>query len=451
MRYFVLAIVLFCVEIFFSTDVFSVPKEGSPQFLVDDTKEVHDKVPVIMPWCVIPLDPAYGGQWVVAADLTGDGVPEIISAENFNEGDVHYTSAVAVHKLDGRLLWHWGKPDIGRKTWHHDVACQAHDWDENGQIDVTVCEAGAIVELDGRTGVEKRRIPIEKDATDCIVFCDLAGKGRPTDVLVKNRYNQIWAYDQNGVLLWAVKEPGGYRTAHQPRPIDLDHDGRDEIIAGYALLNCDGTVRWVYDSERIEMDRGHLDCARILEYGNKLKDWRIALTFCGANAIAVADGNGKTIWEVTGYHFESINIGKLTAEQHGMQILVDIDHQPKGQSPIWLFDGAGNKLGELITDYSRHHKLLDWTGDGIAEIVVAHSRALYDAKGICLATLSVPKGVLAAAGNAKRSVLLADMNGNGIQDILLVLPTHVLIYKNKSGKAMAESVALGTGLNVTLY
>jgi len=270
-------------------------------------------------------------------------------------------------------------------------------------------------------------------------------------VLVKNRYEQIWAYDKNGQLLWTVKHPGGYRTAHQVVPIDLDGDGRDELMAGYACLNHDGSMRWVYESEKIDLKRGHLDCARVLERGAKPEDWRIVMTFCGANAIVACDGNGKSLWEVMGYHFESINIGKLAADLPGMQILVDIDHQPEGHSPLWALDRDGKQLGELITDYSRHHKLIDWTGDGIAEIVVAHNRALYDAAGKRLGAFDVPEDALEAAGSAELSVQLGDMDGDGVQDILLILPTYMLIYRNEAGAKPAVAVPLGTGLNVTLY
>ena len=92
--------------------------------------------------------------------------PEIISAENLNEGDVHYTSAVVAQQLGGKILWTWGEPDVGRKKWHHDVACQIYDWDGDGRQEVVVCEKASLVELDGPTGKEKRRFPIPEDATD---------------------------------------------------------------------------------------------------------------------------------------------------------------------------------------------------------------------------------------------------------------------------------------------
>jgi len=372
-------------------------------FIIRDVGPVKDDIPKIAPWKAVALEPEYGGQWITAGDLDGDGTPEIVSAENFNEGDVHYTSAVAAQRLDGSVLWTWGDPDKGRKTWHHDVACQIHDWDGDGRKEVVVCDEEAIVELDGETGAEKRRIPIPKEATDCLVFCDLSGKGRPTEVLVKNRYEQIWAYNQAGELVWTVARPGGYRTAHQPYPVDLDGDGRDEIIAGYAVLNPEGTVRWTYASDKVELAQGHLDCARILERGTTPEDWRIAMTCCGANALVVADGDGKSVWEVTGRHFESINIGVLSQELPGHQIAVDVDHQPEGNSPIWMLDKDGNKLGEIITRYSRHHKLIDWTGEGVCELVVAGNQALYSASGERLAIFAIPRPALDAAAGAELS------------------------------------------------
>ena len=76
--------------------------------------------PVVKPWRVIPLDADYGGQWVVAADLNADGKVEFVACENHNGGDVHYTSTAVAEDPNGTVLWRWGDPNIGRKTWHHD-------------------------------------------------------------------------------------------------------------------------------------------------------------------------------------------------------------------------------------------------------------------------------------------------------------------------------------------
>jgi len=412
-------------------------------FDTSDLGDPADTIPEIEPWRVITLEPDYAGLWVVASELDGDGQVEIVSAENCNVGDVHYTSAAVAQKLDGTVLWRWGDPDAGRKKLHHDVACQIHDWDGDGKNEVVVCTKGSLVELDGATGEERRRLPIPEEATDCLVFCNLSGGERPTDVLVKTRYGQIWAYDHAGKLLWTVDNPGGYRTAHQPRPIDLDGDGRDEVMAGYALLNPDGSVRWVFKSAKVDLARGHLDCCRVVRRGATPQDFRLVLTCCGANNVALVDGAGQTLWEVSGHHFESANVGRIVPDRPGLQILVDIDHQPRGQSPLWLLDEKGNHLGQIVTDYSRQHRLLDWTGDGIDEILVAYSRGIYNHQGERIATF--------AMNGPASTLLIGDMTGDGVPDAALVTSQAVCIYRNESGQKPGPPVPLGSGPNVTLY
>ena len=165
---------------------------------------------LIQPWRQFTLDPDYSGAWIVAGDLDGDGQVEIVSARNVDHDDVHYTSAAVAQRLDGSVLWRWGDPTVGRKKLHHDVACQIYDWDGDGRNEVVLATAGFLIELDGSTGVERRRFPLPKDATDCLVFANLSGGPRATDVLVKTRYTQIWAFNREGRQLWTVENPGGY-------------------------------------------------------------------------------------------------------------------------------------------------------------------------------------------------------------------------------------------------
>jgi len=416
-----------------------------------DAGAVRELGIVIHPWKTVPLDADYGGKWVVAADLDNDGRVEIVSCENFNQGDVHYTSTAVAQELNGNVLWHWGKPDIGRKIWHHDVACQIHDWDNDGKKEVVLCTKGFLVELDGRTGKEKRRIAIPESATDCLVFCNLSGKNYPSDVLVKDRYHNIYAYNHEGKRLWSVTNPGGYRTAHQPRPIDLDGDGRDEISAGYAMLNADGSVRWVYKSQTVDQSRGHLDCLRVFRRGKRPEDFRLALTCCGANNVAMIDGNGKILWEVAGHHFESIDVGRIFADHPGQQLLVDIDHQPRGNSPLWVMDETGKLLGQIVTNSSRFHALLDWTGDGANEILVGNSGAIYNQQGKRIATLTPSAIASSPKRKGGHSLLIGDMTGDGIADVMLATATDVYIFKNTKGPKNITPLDLGTEFNFTLY
>ncbi|MCE5251346.1 hypothetical protein LLG96_14115 [bacterium] len=414
------------------------------RFDTSDHGEPGDRAPVVKPWKSIALDPEYGGWWVVTGDVDGDGVVDVVSSENVNNVDVHYTSTAVAQRLDGSVIWRWGNPEIGRKEWHHDVACQIYDWDGDGRNEVVLLTKGFLVELDGATGTERRRIPIAEDATDCLVFCNVSGNSRAADVLVKNRYEQIWVYDYGGTLLWTVTMPGGYRTAHQPRPYDIDGDGRDEIMAGYSMLNPDGTVRWTVSSSQVDLTKGHLDCCRLMRKGVKGADeWRFVVTYCGALAIACIDGNGATVWERTGYHFESLNVGRIFPDIAGPQILFDIDHVPEGESPVWVFDENGRKLGQIVSDYCRHHALLDWTGDGYDEIIIAHARGIFDRTGARIATL--------ACDDSGVTVQTGDMTGDGVIDIAITTPAMVHIFRNANGRKAEKPVPLGCGVNYTLY
>jgi outer membrane protein assembly factor BamB len=307
---------------------------------------------------------------------------------------------------------------------------------------VILCTKGFLVELDGATGKERRRLPIPAEATDCVVFANLSGNKRATDVIVKTRYSQIWAYDFEGRLLWTVRYPGGWRTAHQPRPIDIDGDGRDEIMAGYAMLNPDGSVRWKFESQKMDQKKGHLDCCRVLREGKTPEEFRLVLTCCQGNDITCVDGNGKILWEVAGHHFQSVQVGRIYPDLPGPQIIVDIDHRPRGQAPLWVLDANGKQLGQIMTDYCRQHALLDWNGDGCDEIIIAYSRGLFDGQGKRIATFE--------AKGPGGTVLLGDMTGDGVPDVTMVArtPATVYIFKNEKGK---DKTSLGCGVNFTLY
>ncbi len=418
--------------------------------------DLSDKgVSVVQPWKTIKLDPQYRGGWLVVGDLTGDGTAEIVSARNGVPGkDIHYTSSVVVHRLDGSVLWKWGNPDA-RNALHHDVACQIHDTDGDGRNEVVLAADRRVVVLDGATGSELRQFEIPPNASDCITFCNLSGGDRATDMLVKTRYGQIWAYDADGKLLWTVKKPGGYRTSHQPFPVDLDDDGRDEIIAGYAALNHDGSLRWRLPDSICR--GGHADAIRLFRDGRNPADKRLLLTHCGGNRMDMLDGNGKVYWSITGMHFESVFFGDIDKTLPGREIVIDICHQAWGKSPLLVLDEDGNLLGRYMTMRSRQHRLVDWFGTGEDLIYCGQTRALLDAKGNKRARFEtpMPEGVRMPDGAEKLRYMihLADVTGNGRPDIVVntVPGTAVWIYKNEHGAKNLSRERLTMPENATLY
>ena len=418
-------------------------KQAPLQFETVDPGPTDPAVRRIQPWKSVSIDPDYGGNWCVTGDLDGDGQAEIVSAKNkYNDG-IHYTTSAVAHRLDGSILWKWGNPEEGDAYNGYDVALQIYDWDGDGANEVILLTRGELVELDGKSGKERRRFSIPERATDCLVFANLSGSSRAREVIVKDRYRRIWAYDAEGNELWGGDwKPGGYPTAHQPRPIDLDGDGKDEIMAGYVMLNSDGSTRWIYRSKVMDQSHGHLDCCRVLRRGNSPEKFRLILTCCGDDNIACIDGNGRILWEHPGNHFESVQIGNIFPDLPGKQLLVDIAHQPAGKNPLWVFDADGSILGKMTLRSSRIHDLIDWTGDGVNEIVASADRGIFNHRGERIATL--------ATGARGGALLKGDMTGDGICDITIITaePLAAHIFKNQKGSTTADC---GCGVNFTLY
>lgn len=403
---------------------------------------------IVRPWKQIELDPEYAGAWFVAGDLDGDGEVEIASARNVNEDDNHYTCSVIAYRLDGSVLWRWGDPGIGRSARHHDVGCQIHDWDGDGEQEVIVAGDRVLIALSGSTGKEKWRFPIPQHASDCVTFADLSGMGRPSEVLVKTRYTQIWAFDIEGKELWTIQEPAGFKTAHQARPIDIDGDGRDEIFAGYALLEGDGRIRWDLSDSGIPLERGHLDCARLFHRAESPMDTRVLITCCGGDCIAMLDGNGRLVWSQRDHHFESIDIGKICSNVPGKQIVVDIDHRPWGEGPLWVLSERGEWLGQIMTDYCRHHFPIDWHGTGTESIMIGPTRCLFDESGQKTIQFETPD----PPDYRSTTCFRGDLSGNGLPDLMLSgNPNTICIFKNPRSDDPQEKVPLGTEVNFTLY
>ncbi len=445
----VLGCLFLALSLFVAATLLQAAEKDIEPFLTDATGVPSGDVPLVRPWRTVTLDPGYSGQWVVLGDVDGDGEVEIVSARNHNKNDNHYTSAVVVQKLDGSVLWHWGDPKIGRRNLHHDVACQIHDLTGDGAKEVILAADEKLVVLAGKTGEMVRSFPIPRHASDCVVFADLSGKGRPTDILVKNRYQQIWAYTAEGKLLWTVSMPGGYRTAHQPLPVDLDGDGRDEILAGYAALNSDGSVRWVFEAEAGKKNGGHADCWRVVRLVEKPEDTRLVLTMCSGNALVLTDGEGRVVWRRTGHHYESVDVGEIRPDRPGLEMVVDIDHLPKPPKPLCLFDEEGTELGRIDTDHTRQHTLVDWNGDGLMEIGSALSRGLFDGHGRRVATFAVDEG------ERPWLMMAVDLTGHGMRDVLIVPGSgdgyRVYLYQNPTPAPGPAAAPMGSGVNFTLY
>ena len=226
----------------------------------------------------VEIDKDYQSRWVCVNDVDNDGELEYISARVYDDplfSGNHYCASVGVQKADGTTLWNWGDPAKGSKAPGSDIPCQVHDLENDGQLEVIAATNEHLYIFNGATGEVKKRYPMPMSeynpgswASDTIAFADISGNGYPSDIIVKTRYTEAWAYTKDWKPLWYTCMPGGMKVGHYPQPIDIDNDGKDEILIGFACIDDDGSIMWSMKEEDYPgfISRGHKDSLEVVNF-----------------------------------------------------------------------------------------------------------------------------------------------------------------------------------------
>lgn len=234
----------------------------------------------VEPWKVVTINEDYASKWLLAADVDNDGEAELVSCRSqYNQYnmDNHEVRTACAMELDGSLIWSWGTAGEGVTTMGADSPCQVHDIDNDGVMEVLLCTREELVILNAQNGKEEKRYPLpvgqshpDQWATDCIIIANITGGDYPSDIIVKSRYHEAWAYTKDWKLLWHVSMPGGMKIGHQPHPVDIDNDGYDEVLVGYSLVKPDGSYGWIMNKDEylsdLDASHSHCDSVKLLNY-----------------------------------------------------------------------------------------------------------------------------------------------------------------------------------------
>ena len=327
--------------------------------------------------------PGFGtGRHIRFGDLNGDGRLEIVLAQYtdaLNGGDFPFLSCLTAIDLDGNVLWQWGEPNRDHGIIPCDLAFQIHDLDGDGRPEVVCCRNFEICVLDGMTGQPKLSAPTPEPGPmatwlpeddlfripgDSICFADLRGVGRRSDVLVKDRYSNLTAYDDRLNRLWRFHG----NTGHYPAVADVDGDGRDEVMIGYTLVDDDGKALW-----RIEVE-DHQDAIAVAPLDPDTNEPCIALA-CGEGGAVVCDTKGKILWRDRTGHVQRLTAARVRTDVPGLQIATKTFWG--NPDIICLYDAKGVMLESVeLSGGGAVLSPVNWRGDGVELLLASGSLRL---------------------------------------------------------------------------
>jgi len=315
--------------------------------------------------------PGFGaGRNVRFGDLDGDGQLDMLIAQNIPRvrGDAFdHISCLTAVTLDGKILWQIGRPDPRNGLLTNDTPFQIHDIDGDGRQEVVLVRDFKLQILDGATGKVKRwtwmpeipknvkERPYELCHGDSIAFINLSGKPDRREIVVKDRYQHFWVYDSQLNLLWQGKG----MTGHYPYPFDVDGDGREELLIGYALWSPAGKLLWSRDSDF----RDHADGIVAGNFSGDPKAEPRVYAFGSDEGFIMMDIRGNVLKHVRIGHAQSPSIAKYRMDVPGLQLLtVNYWRNP---GILSLFDADGNLLLQDEPIHSGSPLLpVNWRGDG---------------------------------------------------------------------------------------
>lgn len=299
-----------------------------------------------------------------------------------------FISCLTAIDLEGNVLWQLGEPsdkakELGKVS--ADMAFQVYDIDGDGRDEVIVGWDFEIRILDGRTGTVKKsaKTPFSDDDDadligvpyqiyaferinpDGIRICNFRGKERPADILIKDRYCRIYALDEDLNVMWKFKSPTN--TGHCPLPIDIDGDGKDELLVGYKLLDSDGQMLWSYPISEDHTDEivagkwmpgedeGHFACVS------------------GKAGFFIGDFYGNIVARDMVGHAQRVSIANYCPEREGREIVVT--NYWGHQGVIFLYDCYGNQIWEMENEMNGNILApVNWDGDG-TELILTNADA----------------------------------------------------------------------------
>ena len=374
----------------------------------------------------IDISAAKGDQ-ALLGDLDGDGRMELLVVQADSDIDdryvPHQVTCLTAYRLTGELLWQVGTPLEKSGSRGADYPVQIYDIDGDKQLEVLCVMEKKFLVLDGKTGEvkEKHDLPGE-EAHDCIIIANLSGKEYASDIILKDRYRNMWAMNREWELLWTHEGNLG----HFPLVYDVNGDGYDEVMAGYDLLDCHGKILWSCK----DLD-DHADCLWIGDVNGDGKP-EIAV---GGSVTCLYDVDGRELWRYDGsIESQHIALGKFCPDKLGLQV-AGLDRIRRGDGYKGQWDGKDGMFlldceGKEVWKEDRKTKgwltivdaLYNWNGEG-RDYILAYRRG----GGVMPALYNGEMETVVVFPN-EGYVIHGDLFGRGKEEVIIYNTETAWIY-----------------------
>ena len=408
-------------------------------------------------------------------DLNGDGAPDLLFVQNLYGPRI--ITCLTATTISGEILWQNGKASSENGRAYCDLPVQICDWDRDGRNEVLYVRQAVyldsppptpasirerasryegnatMVVLDGLTGREKTRFPLPAPADDSFLFADLTGRGHREDLVVKDRYWNMWGIAHDARVLWHYAGSVG----HYPAIADVDGDGRDEVFVGFALVDHDGKILFQKDA-----GNAHQDAAFIVKPADG--QWRLLF---GNGGIHCLGTDGTALWHHPLGEAQHVVAGRFQTNSPLQFMVVDRTPVPTHRrdanawAMLYLHDLDGRELWRRQMEKGEWciaTRLIQWLGPGQPDCALIYgfsverqgppkAARIYDGQGQVVAVLPLE---VAPMPGEKEFVsdsygMAADVWGDSREEVVLFGSRGFSIYAN------ARPLAQPALYNMTLY
>ena len=275
----------------------------------------------------------FGGDCVKLADLNGDGRPELIIAQGagqlkaeieclhpLQDDADRFNYCLTAVDLRGNVLWQHGEPYTGTEPFLSHGAEEmviADDFDDDGRIEVATVQYQTIHLLEGATGRERYSTRLPSDNLTKLYSARLQPPGKQILCTPHNRGYPPWEYANPAIAFNAdlseYREAFAVRGAgHTVVSLDVDGNGRDEVLTGYSLLDSRLQPIWSIDlGKDFDYAKHHADHIGVSDLPEGGRIIRYCAETEGDEDFFITDMNGKKLWASSAGHAQKSAAGVL--------------------------------------------------------------------------------------------------------------------------------------------